>query len=54
MNVAPKYVFSHTEQKSARNNTQMFSADIPETVARLKRDNTKDIFLFGGAISHPA
>jgi dihydrofolate reductase len=27
----------------------MFSADVPETVARLKRDSAKDIFLFGSA-----
>jgi len=49
MNAAPKYVFSRTVQKSGWNNTQMFSADVPETVARLKRDSAKDIFLFGSA-----
>jgi dihydrofolate reductase len=36
-------------KKSDWNNTQMFSADVAETVARLKRDSAKDIFLFGSA-----
>ena len=49
MNAAPKYVFSRTVKKSDWNNTQMFSGDVPETVARLKRDSAKDIFLFGSA-----
>jgi dihydrofolate reductase len=49
MNAAPKYVFSRTVKKSDWNNTQMFSADAPETVARLKRDSAKDLFLFGSA-----
>ena len=49
MNAAPKYVFSRTVKKSDWNNTQMLSADVPETVARLKRDSAKDIFLFGSA-----
>jgi dihydrofolate reductase len=49
MNAAPKYVFSRTMKKSNWNNTQMFSADVSGTVARLKRDSAKDIFLFGSA-----
>jgi dihydrofolate reductase len=49
MNAASKYVFSRTMKKADWHNTQLFSADVPETVARLKRDNTKDIFLFGSA-----
>ena len=49
MNAMPKYVFSRTVQKSGWNNTQMFSADVAKTVARLKRDSAKDIFLFGSA-----
>jgi dihydrofolate reductase len=49
MNALPKYVFSRTLTKSDWNNTQMFGADVPGTVARLKRENTKDIFLFGSA-----
>jgi dihydrofolate reductase len=49
MNVLPKYVFSRTLTKSDWSNTQMFDSDVPGTVARLKRENTKDIFLFGSA-----
>ena len=49
MNAAPKYVFSRTAKKSPWNNTQIFDADVPGTVARLKRDSAKDIFLFGSA-----
>jgi dihydrofolate reductase len=49
MNALPKYVFSRTLTESDWNNTQMFGADVPGTVARLKRENTKDIFLFGSA-----
>ena len=49
MNAMPKYVFSRTAKKADWNNTQMFSADVAETVARLKRDSAKDIFLFGSA-----
>src|SRR5947207_1995015 len=47
MNASPKYVFSNTLQRSDWNNTQVFNTDLLETVARLKRDSTKDIFLFG-------
>ena len=49
MNALPKYVFSRTLKASGWNNTQMFDADMPGTVARLKRENPKDIFLFGSA-----
>ena len=49
MNAMPKYVFARTVKKSDWNNTQMFSADVAETVARLKRDSATDIFLFGSA-----
>jgi dihydrofolate reductase len=49
MNTMPKYVFSRTRTESDWNNTQTFSSDVPGTVARLKRENTKDIFLFGSA-----
>jgi dihydrofolate reductase len=49
MNAASKYVFSRTVKKADWSNTQMFSADVPGTVARLKRDSAKDIFLFGSA-----
>jgi dihydrofolate reductase len=36
-------------KKSPWNNTQIFTDDAPGTVARLKRDSAKDIFLFGSA-----
>src|ERR1700712_4066658 len=49
MNALPKYVFSRTVKESGWNNTQFFSADVPETVARLKRESTKDILIFGSA-----
>jgi dihydrofolate reductase len=49
MNALPKYVFSRTLTKSNWNNTQMFGADLPGAVARLKRESAKDIFLFGSA-----
>jgi dihydrofolate reductase len=49
MNALPKYVFSRTLTKSSWNNTRMFGADVPDTVARLKRESAKDILLFGSA-----
>jgi dihydrofolate reductase len=49
MNAAPKYVFSRTVKESDWNNTRMFGDDVSGTVARLKRDSAKDIFLFGSA-----
>ncbi len=49
MNTLPKYVFSRTLTESSWNNTQMFGADVPGTVARLKREQPKDIYLFGSA-----
>jgi dihydrofolate reductase len=49
MNALPKYVFSRTLKTSSWNNTQMFSENVPETVAKLKRETAKDIYLFGSA-----
>jgi dihydrofolate reductase len=49
MNALPKYVFSRTLTQSDWHNTKVFAADLPATVARLKRDSTNDIFLFGSA-----
>jgi dihydrofolate reductase len=49
MNAVPKYVFSRTLTRSDWNNTQMFGDDVSGTVARLKRETAKDIFLFGSA-----
>ena len=49
MNALPKFVFSRTLTQAPWNNTRLFAADAPATVARLKRETTKDIFLFGSA-----
>lgn len=49
MNALPKYVFSRTLTRSDWANTQMFGAEVPDTVARLKRETGKDIYLFGSA-----
>ncbi|MDQ8730604.1 dihydrofolate reductase family protein [Bradyrhizobium sp. LHD-71] len=49
MNALPKYVFSRTLKASDWNNTQLFDRDVPETVAKLKRESAKDIYLFGSA-----
>lgn len=49
MTALPKYVFSRTLKKSGWNNTQLFGADLPGTVAKIKRESAKDIFLFGSA-----
>lgn len=48
MNALPKYVFSRTQKTSNWNNT-LFNDDVMGTVTRLKRENTKDILLFGSA-----
>jgi dihydrofolate reductase len=49
MNALPKYVFSRTLKTSNWNNTQLFNDAVAATVARLKRENSKDILLFGSA-----
>jgi len=49
MNALPKFVFSRTLETSAWNNTKVFGADVPATVAQLKRETAKDIYLFGSA-----
>ena len=49
MNALPKYVFSRTLTTSGWNNTRIFGTDVADTVARLKRDSAKDIYLFGSA-----
>jgi dihydrofolate reductase len=49
MNAAPKHVFSRTLTTSGWNNTRLYGDDAPGTVARLKRETAKDIFLFGSA-----
>jgi dihydrofolate reductase len=49
MNAQPKHVFSRTLTSSTWNNTTLYSGDAPATVARLKQEATKDIYLFGSA-----
>jgi dihydrofolate reductase len=49
MKALPKYVFSRTLTQSDWANTQMFGAEVPDTVTRLKRESAKDILLFGSA-----
>ena len=49
MNALPKYVFSHTLTTSGWNNTRILGTAVADTVARLKRDSAKDIYLFGSA-----
>lgn len=49
MNALPKFVFSRTLTESPWRNTTMFNGDVPETVARLKRDTAKDIYLLGSS-----
>ncbi len=49
MNRIPKYVFSRTLKRSDWTNVQFFGGDEAATVARLKRETDKDIFLFGSA-----
>lgn len=49
MKALPKYVFSRTVKTSEWNNTRVFGADVPATVAKLKRETAKDIYLFGSA-----
>jgi dihydrofolate reductase len=49
MNAAPKHIFSRTLTKSDWNNCRLYGNDAPGTVAQLKRDRAKDIFLLGSA-----
>ena len=49
MNGLPKFVFSRTLTSSSWTNTRLFASDLAGTVARLKREAAKDIFIFGSA-----
>jgi dihydrofolate reductase len=49
MNALPKIVFSRTITESGWNNTRVFNSNVEDTVAKLKRDTAKDIYLFGSA-----
>jgi dihydrofolate reductase len=49
MNSVPKVVFSNTLQAATWNNTRLVSGDAADVVARLKREEGKDLFVFGSA-----
>ena len=49
MNTVPKYVFSRTLESADWNNTTLVRGDLGETVARLKEQPGKDLFVFGSA-----
>ena len=49
MNTVPKYVFSRTLESADWNNTTLVKGDTSETVARLKEQPGKDLFVFGSA-----
>lgn len=45
----PKYVFSRTMKKADWVNTTLVKGDAVEEIEKLKRENGKDIFVFGSA-----
>ena len=47
--VLPKIVFTQTLDKSTWNNTTLAKGNLAEEVASLKKQNGKDILVFGGA-----
>src|SRR5258708_8327752 len=49
INALTKYLLSRTLTNSNWNNTRMFGTDLSGTVSKLKRESTKEIFLFGSA-----
>jgi dihydrofolate reductase len=49
MNSIPKVVFSNTLEKAEWNNTRLVKGSAEEEVARLKREDGKDLFIFGSA-----
>jgi dihydrofolate reductase len=49
MNALPKYVFSRTLKRADWANTTLLTGDPAAEVAKLKRADGKDIFLFGSA-----
>ena len=49
MNSLPKYVFSRTLKKADWANTTLLTGDLASEVAKLKRGEGKDIFVFGSA-----
>ncbi len=49
MNALPKYVFSRSLKRADWNNTTIFNGDPAAEAAKLKREEGKDIFVFGSA-----
>jgi dihydrofolate reductase len=49
MNDAPKIVFTKTLQKSEWENTILAKGNLAEEIAELKKQNGKDIIVYGGA-----
>jgi dihydrofolate reductase len=49
MNNLPKVVFSNTLTSATWNNTRLISGDAAAAVAALKREEGKDLFVFGSA-----
>ena len=49
MNTIPKVVFSTTLKKADWNNTRLVTGNVPEEVAKLKRQPGKTLFVFGSA-----
>ncbi|MGH7480948.1 MAG: dihydrofolate reductase family protein [Longimicrobiales bacterium] len=49
MNAVPKHVFSRTLESAEWNNTTLVKGDAADTVARLKEQPGKDLFVFGSA-----
>jgi dihydrofolate reductase len=45
----PKVVFSKTLEKSTWNNTTLAKGDLAEEIAKLKKQNGKDLIVYGGA-----
>ena len=49
MNSVPKVVFSNTLRAAEWNNTRLISGDAAAAVAAMKREQGKDLFVFGSA-----
>jgi dihydrofolate reductase len=49
MNLVPKVVFSNTLDEATWNNTRLIRGDAADVVAALKKENGKDLFVFGSA-----
>ena len=49
MNSVPKYVFSRTLERVEWNASTLVCEDVPAAISRLKREQHKDLFVFGSA-----